>query len=389
MTRRALSRLLLTMALTVGSLAWAGVTLQRTVFDASRPARIAAELLEDDTLRRELAERIVDSLDSVLPAEVIEIVGRETLVEITDESLGDDTVRTPLTDTITGVIAYSLGSTDVAPTFDTGVVDTLLRARIAEFSPVVAAILPPLPARQVEVPAPEITPLRTARSLVERGTPIAAVLAGLAALLALAVAPTRSVVLRRVGWWALSTGVVWVVLRYTGPLLADVFLPGASGITEAFSRAAVGSMLTPGLVLTGVGGVLVAGSYLVGGGRRAGSTAGGSASEPSSWSVRNRAANIADIAGLDVVADVLHTTDDLVDLVDVRGGWSPSAPAQADAAPVPTAPAPAAPAPAAGDATVVDPGGPRWVPGIGYVYATPPGPNAEWVDGHGWVDRPN
>lgn len=365
MTRRALSRLLLTVALTVGSLAWAGVTLQRTVFDASRPARIAAELLEDDTLRRELAERIVDSLDGVVPAEVIDIVGRETLVEITDESLGDDAVRAPLTDTITGVIAFSLGSTDVAPTFDTGVVDTLLRARIAEFSPAVAAILPPLPARQVEVPAPEIAPLRTARSLVERGTPIAAVLAGLAALLALAVAPTRSVVLRRVGWWALSTGVVWVVLRYTGPLLADVFLPGASGITEAFSRAAVGSMLTPGLALTGVGGVLVAGSYLLRGGRDDRST-----SEPSSWSVRNRAANIADIAGLDVVADVLHTTDDLVDLVDVRGGWSPSAPA-------------------AGDATVVEPGGPRWVPGVGYVYDAPPGPNAEWVDGHGWVDRPN
>lgn len=380
MTRRALSRLLLTVALTVGSLAWAGVTLQRTVFDESRPATIAAELLEDDTLRRELAERIVDSLDGVLPAEIIDIVGRETLVEITDESLGDDAVRAPLTDTLTGVIAYSLGSTDVAPTFDTGVVDTLLRARIAEFSPVVAAILPPLPARQVEVPAPEIAPLRTARSLVERGTPIAAVLAGVAALAALAVAPARSVVLRRVGWWGLSTGAVWVVLRYTGPLLADVFLPGASGITEAFSRAAVGSMLTPGLALTGVGGALVLGSYLLGGG-----SAGGSASEPSSWSVRNRAANIADVAGLGVVSDVLHTTDDLVDLVDVRGGWSPSAPVRSDVAATPTPPA----APAAADATVVDPGAPRWVPGVGYVYDTPPGPNAEWVDGHGWVDRPN
>jgi hypothetical protein len=70
-------------------------------------------------------------------------------------------------------------------------------------------------------------------------------------------------VLRTIGWWALITGGLWVVLRFAVPAIAESVLPAGSSLIGGLATAVSESMLWPGLILVAVGDILFLGGSLI------------------------------------------------------------------------------------------------------------------------------
>ena len=96
MTRRALSRLLVSLALILGSLAWTGFTLERTVFDSTRTERVLRVLLDDESVRHALLQQVVSKADAAMPAELRAQVSLEQLTAAASQVLDDPRVRTSI-----------------------------------------------------------------------------------------------------------------------------------------------------------------------------------------------------------------------------------------------------------------------------------------------------
>ncbi len=71
--RRALAAVLLAVSLWIGSLAWTGFIMMRTVLDPGRSEAVADALLEDPDVHDQLVANIGNGVEAALPLSLIHI----------------------------------------------------------------------------------------------------------------------------------------------------------------------------------------------------------------------------------------------------------------------------------------------------------------------------
>ncbi|MGE0730473.1 MAG: hypothetical protein AB7O92_14400 [Acidimicrobiia bacterium] len=273
MTRRALSRLLVTVALLVATVAWAGFTLQRTVFDSTRTERVLRVLLDDETVRRALLQQVVSKADAAMPAELRAQVSLEQLTTAGTQALDDPRVRTAIEQALVGSHQYVIGEVDQPPVLDASLLDAVIREQVNAVRPDLGELIPATQPIVIELPSTGLSAVQRVHDLTTELTPLLAMAAACAALAALVITNDRASVLRRIGFWAVSMGAVWIVLRFALPLLIEAVLGDGGAILGALSSAIAGGMGVPGTVLFVAGVALVVGSMAVGSAEHAVSSA--------------------------------------------------------------------------------------------------------------------
>lgn len=253
MSRNIVARPLLTVGLLAASLAWLGFTMQRTAFDATRSERAVGVLLDDRAVREALLQRLASSVDEQLPPTVRGQITSEQLGTVAASTLDDPTVRDALLTAIGGTHRYLLGETESAPVIDEKLVDAVLRRQLTSVRPDLATVVPSLPAFEITLPTAGLAPVRAVHSWVDRLTPLAAMVALGCVLASLALSSTRPRVLRRVGWWAMTTGAIWVGFRYLLPAITKAVLPSGAALVSGLTDALVGAIMRPGVVLAAAG----------------------------------------------------------------------------------------------------------------------------------------
>ncbi len=264
MTRRALSRVLVSLGLLFGTLAWTGLTLQRTVFDSTRSERVVNVLLENDQVQAVLRQQLLRATDAALPENVRSQVPTEELAAAATAALDDPRVQTAVRQALVDSHRYVIGEMDEPPTLDTVLIDSVLRQQIGAVSPTLAGLLPVLEPVRVELPSAGLSPVAKVRSLAVTLTPLLAFAALCLVLAGLLMTPSKPKVLRRVGYWGVSLGAVWVFLGFFLPALAERLLGDNGVIVAALTEAVSESMALPGAVLLGGGLAILALASLVG-----------------------------------------------------------------------------------------------------------------------------
>lgn len=253
MLGRVLGRTLTTLGLLCATLAWTCWVYLHTVGDPTRIERIADAVLADAEARLEISAFISDQLMESVDIDPTYRPMVETAVET---ALSDPRITTDVIDAFAAEHANALGIDDPRDTtIDTAALVEATRQHLAEIDPTLAALIPADAAAQIgEVTLPKYRPpgAGTVRDLAGPAagtlTAIAAVLLGISL-----VAGERRRTVRRIGTWALISGLGWLV----GPLViaaaAEQWFPDASAtvrvITEEYARS-----------------IRVASSLLVGGG---------------------------------------------------------------------------------------------------------------------------
>lgn len=269
MTRRALSRLLVSVSLVLASLAWTGFTLQRTVFDSTRSERVLRVLLDDETVRHALLQQVVSKADAAMPAELRAQVSLEQLTAAASQVLDDPRVRTTVEQALVDSHRYVIGDLQRAPTLDTTLLDAVVREKVNGVRPDLGQLIPPAQQVVIELPASGLAVVHRFHDVTAALTPLLAMAALCGLLAALVISNDRAGVLRRVGFWALSLGAVWIVLRFALPLVIESVLGDGGAILAALSDAIAGGMGVPGTLLFVAGLALVGASVAVGAAERA------------------------------------------------------------------------------------------------------------------------
>ena len=253
MARRGLSRLLVSLALFVGSLAWTGFTLQNTVFDSSRSKDVVTVLLDNDAVRHALLQQVVNAADGALPAELRAQVKLEELTTAASNALDNPQVRTTIEAALVDSHRYIIGDIDQPPVIDAALVDGVVREQLALVRPDLAAVVPSLGPIRIDLPTAGLTPIQKTRDLATSLTPLLAMAALCAAVAGVVISPDKPATLRRIGFWAVSIGAIWIALRYALPALAEVLLGDRGAIVTALAQATASGMGLPGSLMFGAG----------------------------------------------------------------------------------------------------------------------------------------
>ncbi len=252
MLGRVLGRTLTTLGLLCATLAWTCWVYLHTIGDPTRIERIADAVLADTEARLEIS--------SFLAGQIIDTAGvdptyRPMVETAVETALGDPRITTDVIDALASEHANALGIDDPRDTtIDTAALVEATRQHLAELDPTLADLIPADAAGQIgQITLPEYRPpgAGTARDLAGPATGALGTIA--VVLLAVSfVAGERRRTVRRLGTWALCSGIGWLV----GPLLitaaAEQWFPDASAtvrvITEEYARTIrVGSVLLVGL----------------------------------------------------------------------------------------------------------------------------------------------
>lgn len=177
MARRGLSRLLVSLALFVGSLAWTGFTLQNTVFDSSRSKDVVTVLLDNDAVRHALLQQVVNAADAALPAELRAQVKLEELTTAASNALDNPQVRTTIEAALVDSHRYIIGDIDQPPVIDAALVDGVVREQLALVRPDLAAVVPSLGPIRIDLPTAGLAPIQKTRDLATSLTPLLAMTA--------------------------------------------------------------------------------------------------------------------------------------------------------------------------------------------------------------------
>lgn len=241
MLGRVLGRTLTTLGLLCATLAWTCWVYLHTVGDPGRIERIADAVLADAEARLEISAFLSDQLmDSV----GVDPTYRPMVETAVETALSDPRITTDIIDALAAQHANALGVDDPRDTtIDTGALVEATRQHLAEIDPTLVDLIPADAAAQIgEVTLPKYRP-PGAGTVRDLAGPAAGTLAAIAAvLLGISfVAGERRRTVRRVGTWALVSGVGWLV----GPLVitaaAEQWFPDASAtvrvVTEEYARS--------------------------------------------------------------------------------------------------------------------------------------------------------
>lgn len=372
MVRRALAAAVLGISLWLGSLAWSGFVLLRTVLDPERSRDVAEALYEDETVRAQLADNIAGGIASAVPPGVP--VPRDGIDATATAALDSPAVEAVFVDALARTHAAFLGEGEPPRSVDAGAFGAAARDVVVERSPELDALLPASPELAIALPTEQVPNLGPVRDALAAAVPVLAVAAGAGTLLALVVTSHRPAVVRRAGVWAIGLSATALVLAYGVPYVAEAVLPGQAAVISALVRAMAEATRVPALALagTGVGAVVVAALW-----RQSPATA------PAPAPREGRPAPPVGPPRRDLPHPPRRPAPAVPRPRFARGD-APGARAVEPAPPPRTWMAPS-PAP-----TPVDGAAPertRWVEGIGWVLepSAPIPPHARWVPGVGYV----
>ena len=236
--RRSLAAALLGISLWIGSLAWSGFVMTRTVLDPGRSEAVADALLEDDAVRAQLQANIAGGVRAAVPEGAP--VDPATIDAGAETALASPAVESLVRNALVRTHQAFLGEGE-AP-------DSIVL-------PETSSVEVPLPTERV----PNLGPVR--RWLVDT-VPLLAAVAALGAGLALLVTSDRPGVLRRAGVWAIGLSTLVLAVAFGVPALAQQVAPGQATIVAALVSALAKSTRWPALTLAGAGVAGVLASYL-------------------------------------------------------------------------------------------------------------------------------
>lgn len=249
--RRSLAAALLGISLWIGSLAWSGFLMTRTVLDPSRSERVAETLLENEAVRAQLVDNIAGAIEAGLPPGAP--VDRAALEVGAEQALDSPAVRTLVLDAFVRSHQAFLGEGDPPRSIDGGAFGAAARQAVIDRNPALAGVVPEAPSIEVPLPTKRIPDLGPVRRGLLTAVPILAGAAVVGAALALLVTTNRPAVIRRAGFWAIGLSAVVLVFAYGVPALAQEVAPSQAEVVAALVAALAESTRGPALALAGAG----------------------------------------------------------------------------------------------------------------------------------------
>lgn len=229
--RRALAAAVLGISLWLGSLAWSGFILTRTVLDPGRSETVADALLDDDDVRDRLAGNLAAAVGAALPD---------------GAPVDDEQLRVGAEE--------ALARPEVEAVLRSAFVDTH-QAFLGEGEPPQSATIEVdgIPPVVVPLPTERVPDLGGVRDALDTAVPLLAGIAVLGIALAFAVTSDRPAVLRRAGFWAIGLSLFVLAVAYGLPWLATEYAPEQAEVVAALVGAMAGATRGPGLLLAASG----------------------------------------------------------------------------------------------------------------------------------------
>lgn len=277
MIRRSVAGAILGVSLLIGSLAWSGFVAVNTVFDPDRSREVAAELLDNDAVREQLADNLSLALRNMIPLEVQ--VSDQAIDGVSTDLLDDPAVEAAILNAFAATHGAFLGEGDAPEVIDLTAVSTAARAALVQTAPQLDALVPEAPPLIVTLPTERIPDASPVRSFLQRTVPVLAGVAILGAVLALFFTSDRPSILRRAGTWALMTTAFYLVIGVGVPFLLRQYAPDQAEVIAALFAALLRTTLVPSMVL-GIVGVGLLGAAAVWAGAVARTPAPRAAPEP-------------------------------------------------------------------------------------------------------------
>lgn len=249
--RRALAAALLGISLWLGSLAWSGFLLTRTVLDPDRSQRVAEALYEDEAVRGRLADNIAGSVQAALPPGLP--VDDATIDAGAAAALDSPAVELLFVDAFVRTHQAMLGEGDVPEQLDGSAFGTAGRDALVDARPELDGILPAAPEVAVPLPTERVPDLGPVRRGLLTAVPLLATAAALGVLLALLITSNRPAVVRRAGVWAMGLSAVVLAFAYGVPALAATFTPKQSEVIAALVGAMAAETRVPAITLGALG----------------------------------------------------------------------------------------------------------------------------------------
>lgn len=254
-------------ALLCATIAWGGWVYLHTVGDPHRTEEIATAVLDNAAARQEISTALADQIveRTGLPANTT-----PTIASAVSATLGDPRISQNLIDAFGSEHARALGVDDPRPTtIDTAALIAAVRDHLAASAPSIVARLDTYTAQfAIGMTPPKITlpdlhtdAAGTFRSVAQKTTTTLGLLAVLLIVLAFAVGDRRHV-LRRLGTWAIFSGIGWLAGPYLVALIAKQFASEFSATIDAVRQACQGPVVVGSIVLVAVGVVSLVGWML-------------------------------------------------------------------------------------------------------------------------------
>ncbi|MFN3217987.1 MAG: hypothetical protein ACE367_15945 [Acidimicrobiales bacterium] len=255
MIRRSIAGLVLGLSLLLASLAWSGYLALRTVLDPDRSREVAVELLDNDEVRDQLAANLAAAVTAGVPEQVPvpDGVVEAAAVSVLDDPAFEELILTAFADTH----AAFLGEGDPPERLDLNPVANSFRATAIAAVPALEGQLPADIDLTVDLPTEYIPDASPLRSFLQMLVPILAIAAAAGAVFALVTTTDRPSVLRRAGTWAIGATLFYLAIGLGLPWLLRNYAPDGAEIFAALLTAFLRSVVTPSLVLGGVGLALI------------------------------------------------------------------------------------------------------------------------------------
>lgn len=260
MIRAAVTKLITGIALFCASVAWTGWAYLHTVADPHRTERVADAVLADPAARLELAQPLAEQI--VERAQLDEARTPE-LRDAVMAAMADPRIVANLTDAVGSAHARSFGVPDPrSGTIDGGLLVGAVRDHLAVAAPDLAGLVPADLVGDLTVPEFELPFAAGIRDAAETATAwLGAAAIGL--LTFALIAGDRRRTLRRVGIWAIATGLFWAVAPRLFVLAARAFAPSVDATLSAALWAATSTVTVAATVLVGLGVAALVGARLL------------------------------------------------------------------------------------------------------------------------------
>lgn len=258
--RRASAAVLLGISMWLGSLAWSGFLLLRTVLDPDRSQQVAGDIYDNEVVRDAVAANIADRIEQTLPDGAP--VDRATIEAAAHTALESPAVRAVVVDAFARSHQAFLGEGEPPESLDAGAFGAAARDALVQARPDLEPFIPAAPQLAVDLPTERIPDASPVRSLFQTAVPLLAALSGIGAIVALVVAKNRPALLRRAGFWALGLSAFALAFAFGIPALAESIAPDQAAVVAALVAAIAEATRAPAVALAAAGAAALAASVL-------------------------------------------------------------------------------------------------------------------------------
>ncbi len=260
---RLLSRFLITIAMFTGTLAWSAFTLQRTLFDTGRTDAVVEHILDNGLVHRAMLQALVKATEAALPEQIRAEVSLPELTSMASGAIENEDVRSAIENAVVDSHRYIIGESSEPPVLDTTVLSEVVRQQFATIRPDLATVVPEIGPITIELPSTGLRPVKAANDFTASLGPMLGIIALLGAAGGLAISQNRPATLIRIGFWAVSLGAMWIMLRYALPAASAAVLGERGVMVTGLTTAATSSMATPGTLMFGAGIALITAGYFL------------------------------------------------------------------------------------------------------------------------------